>query len=697
MARSKPLKIFGWTLATLLALIILVIIFILTFDWNRARPYINRKVSESTGREFVIGGDLDVKFHQGLKTEAGWRRYVPRPTITANDVRMSNPDWATAGPQMASAKRIVVSTHLLPLLDHRVVLTDLALDAPQIALQRRADGSNSWTLKDNGPSDWDVEIQRMAFAAGTIRYLDQAIDLDMNAKVSSTAPDATPNDAPAGDKVEKFGIAFTLGGTYRKAPVTGGGKAGAVLSLTGEHTVYPIQANAVLGKNKASIDGTLTDPRSLSGIDLQLSLAGASMADLYPLTGVLLPETPEYATKGRLLGKKEGEIWNWTYEKFKGKVGQSDLAGTLQYLPRKPRPLLRGELTSQQLRLEDLGPTIGAESNAKKQARGKVANQPADKALPVEQFNTAKWDALDADVKFTGKKLVRTHDIPFNDIVAEIHMKDKVLSLTPLNFGMAGGDITSNITLDGRQKTIAAQAKVAARHLKIRELFPKLQSMQASFGEVYADAALTGHGNSVSSMLASANGELAATVSEGSVSQFILELAGLNLANAVFVKVFGDKQVQLNCLASDFNVKNGVADVRRFVLDTDSAVVNVAGNVSLASETLDLDIRPKTKGARVFSLRTPLYAKGTFKEPKVGPQKGPLALKAGAAVALATVVAPVAAILPLINVDRAPDTDCAAVMAEAKAVRKAPKSPATNAPAKKVTEADIKKAQQEKK
>ena len=697
MARSKPLKIFGWTLATLLALILLVIIFILTFDWNRARPYINRKVSESTGREFVIGGDLQVKFHQGLKTEAGWRRYVPRPTITANDVRMSNPDWATAGPQMASAKRIVVSTHLLPLLDHRVVLTDLALDAPQIALQRRADGSNSWTLKDNGPSQWDVEIQRMAFAAGTIRYLDQAIALDLNAKVSSTAPDATPNDAPAGDKVEKFGIAFTLGGTYRKAPVTGGGKAGAVLSLTGDHTVYPVQANAASGKNKISIDGTLTDPRTLSGIDLQLSLAGASMADLYPLTGVLLPETPEYTTKGRLLGKKDGETWNWTYEKFKGKVGQSDLAGTLQYLPRKPRPLLRGELTSQQLRLEDLGPTIGAESNAKKQARGKVANQPADKALPVEQFNTAKWDALDADVKFTGKKLVRTHDIPFNDIVAEIHMKDKVLSLTPLNFGMAGGDITSNITLDGRQKTIAAQAKVAARHLKIRELFPKLQSMQASFGEVYADAALTGHGNSVSSMLASANGELAATVSEGSVSQFILELAGLNLANAVFVKVFGDKQVQLNCLASDFNVKNGVADVRRFVLDTDNAVVNVTGNVSLASETLDLDIRPKTKGARVFSLRTPLYAQGTFKEPKVGPQKGPLALKAGAAVALATVVAPVAAILPLINVDRAPDTDCGAVMAAAKAVRKTAKSPATNAPAKKVTEAEIKKAQQEKK
>ena len=654
-------------------------------------------MSDSTGRSFVIGGDLQVTWKQGLKTEPGWRRYVPRPVISAQDVRMSNPDWATAGPQLASAKRIDVAIHPLPLLQHRLVLTDLALEAPNIALQRRADGSNSWTLKDNGPSPWEVEIQRMAFGDGTIRYLDEGIALDLRAKVSSTAPDATPGDAPGSAPVQKYGIAFTLGGSYRKAPVTGGGKAGAALSLTDNNTVYPVQAHAVLGKNKASIAGTLTDPRSLSGIDLQLSLAGASMADLYPLTGVLLPETPDYATKGRLLGKKDGATWHWTYQNFKGTVGQSDLAGTLQYLPRQPRPLLRGEVTSQQLRLEDLGPTIGADSNAQKQARGKAPVQPDNKALPVEQFNTAKWNALDADVKFTGKKLVRTHDIPLNDVVANIHMKDKVLSLTPLNFGMAGGDITSNITLDGRQKTIAAQAKVTARHLKIRELFPKLQSMQASFGEVYGDAALTGHGNSVSAMLASANGELAATVSEGSVSQFMLELAGLNLANAVFVKIFGDKQVHLNCLASDFSVTNGQADVRRFVLDTDTAVVNVTGNVNLASETLDLDVRPRTKGARIITLRTPLYAKGTFKNPDVGPQKGPLALKAGAAVALATIVTPLAALLPLVNIDKAPDTDCAAVMAQANATRKAPTSPATNAPAKKVSEADIKKAQQEKK
>jgi uncharacterized protein involved in outer membrane biogenesis len=79
MTRSTPLKILGWSLAALLALLVILVILVLTFDWNRARPYINQKVSDSTGRSFVIAGDLKVHWQQGLKTEPGWRRYVPRP------------------------------------------------------------------------------------------------------------------------------------------------------------------------------------------------------------------------------------------------------------------------------------------------------------------------------------------------------------------------------------------------------------------------------------------------------------------------------------------------------------------------------------------------------------------------------------------------------------------------------------------
>ena len=50
------------------------------------------------------------------------------------------------------------------------------------AAQRRADGSNTWTFKDNGPSEWEVDIRRLAFREGSLHYLDDGIKLDLRAK-----------------------------------------------------------------------------------------------------------------------------------------------------------------------------------------------------------------------------------------------------------------------------------------------------------------------------------------------------------------------------------------------------------------------------------------------------------------------------------------------------------------------------------
>ncbi|HEY8098103.1 MAG TPA: AsmA family protein [Methylobacter sp.] len=698
MTRTKIFNTLLWLLLVTIALLAVGITFILLIDWNRARPYVNRSVSASIGRPFSIEGNLSLTFVRPAESESGWQRLLPQPQITAEDVRVGNPEWSSVGPQMATAERLVFTIHPLDLLDRNLVLTHLALAKPVIALERRADGVGSWTLKDHGPSAWHVDIKRLEIRDGSLRYKDDGIAMDLKLDASSVASNANAVNEKNPVPRQQYGMSFTLSGNYRNAPVTGGGRAGAVLSLENASTVYPVEAHAQLGQNTVAINGSLTDPRAPSTIDLQLTLGGASMADLYPLTGVLLPETPAYKTTGRLLGKKVDHIWNWVYENFTGTVGGSDLEGTLEYLPRQshhPRPLLRGAVTSRQLALKDLGPSVGADSNADKTARGKVPVQPEGRALPVEQFNTAKWASLDADVKFNGKHLIRTNGIPFENVVTDIHMADSVLSLAPLNFGMAGGDVTANITLDGRHKTIDAQIKLAARHLKLRELFPRLQSTQASFGEVNGDAALTGHGNSVSAMLANSNGEFAAVASEGSISQYSLELAGLNVANAIFVKIFGDKQIQMNCLSGNFQVDQGDAKIRSFVLDTQDAVVDVSGDVDMAQERLNLDVHPKTKGLRVFSLRTPLYAKGTFSHPDVGPYKGPLILKAGAAAALAA-LSPAAAILPLINPGKTPNVDCAALLAESNKTRAAPKSEAVAAPAKPVTESQIQKARSEK-
>jgi len=243
-----------------------------------------------------------------------------------------------------------------------------------------------------------------------------------------------------------------------------------------------------------------------------------------------------------------------------------------------------------------------------------------------------------------------------------------VVSLAPLTFDMAGGTLNSNIKLDGSgregKNAIRATAKVSARHIKLKELFPTIAAIQATVGEINGDAQLSAVGNSVSSLLAASNGEIKTMINQGTVSKLLLEQMGLNIGNIILTKLFGDKQVQLNCMATDFAVTDGLMQTRVFVLDTDEALITASGTISLDQELIDLTLRPETKGFRIFSLRAPLYVRGPFRNPDVSVDKGVLAMKAGGAIALG-LAAPLAALIPLVNAGPGNNSQCATLLANA--------------------------------
>ena len=73
MKSSMFPRVAGWTLLLLSAVVALCIAAALNFDWNRARPWINQRVSEATGRPFAIRGDLVLQW-DSPEAETGWRR-----------------------------------------------------------------------------------------------------------------------------------------------------------------------------------------------------------------------------------------------------------------------------------------------------------------------------------------------------------------------------------------------------------------------------------------------------------------------------------------------------------------------------------------------------------------------------------------------------------------------------------------------
>ncbi|ANI58128.1 MULTISPECIES: AsmA family protein [unclassified Pseudomonas] len=680
MTRTR--KMLAWTSASLVVLLAVLVLIIAFFDWNRIKPPLNAKVSEELHRPFAINGNLAVVW-QREPDEGGWRAWVPWPHVVAEDLSLGNPDWSKQ-PQMATLKRVELRISPLALLTQRVTIPRIDLTEPNADLQRLADGRANWTFKfdpkdpNAEPSNWVLDIGAIGFDKGHVTLDDQSLKTRLDLLIDPLGKPIPFSDI-VGDKAAKtalekggspqdYAFALKVKGQYHGQNLAGQGKIGGLLALQDAAKPFPLHAQMKIADTSVELAGTLTDPLNLGALDLRLKLAGASLGNLYPLIGVTLPDTPPYATDGHLTAKLHesgGAVYR--YEDFNGKIGESDIHGNLAYVASQPRPKLSGAVESNQLLFADLAPLIGADSNAKQKARGGESKQPADKILPVEEFKTERWRDMDADVEFTGKRIVHSEKLPFNDLYTHLVLTDGVLSLEPLRFGVAGGNLDAQIRLNGRAEPLEGRAKLTARKFKLKQLFPSIERMKTSFGELNGDADLTGRGNSVAKLLGTADGNLKMLINDGAISRELMELAGLNVGNYVVGKIFGDKEVKINCAAANFDIKSGLATTQLFVFDTENAIVYIDGTANMATEQLDLTISPESKGWRLISLRSPLYVRGKFIKPDAGVKAVPLMLRGAGMVALGVIAAPAAGLLALIAPSAGEPNQCAPLLEQMKA------------------------------
>lgn len=652
----SPLR---WLLGLLLALLIALgaaLAWLTWNDWNRSRAWVSQQVSQAIGREFAIRGPLDLDWQWPLEREDGWRRWVPTPIVHAHDVLIGNPPGFDAkGPHFAQIGRASADIALLPLLARRIDIVSVALSEPDVRMERAADERNNWTIDfadRSGTGSWRVSLGRLLLSQGQLSYDDAPRQLSLAARVDSLAPDASEDG--------RYGIGFDFSGWHGKAEVKGSGKAGQLLSLRDEQLDYPLKLDARAGRLATEAEGIIANPRDLSGVDFTLMLKGGSLADLYPLTGIVLPDTPAFQTQGHLVGTLEPERAVWDYRDFSGTVGKSDLRGDVSYSSGKPRPQLAGKLQSKLLRLVDLGPVIGARPNSpdRKPRPGKV--------LPDDPFDTSRWRAMDLDLHYSAQRIERPEAVPIDSLRVHAVLENARLKLAPLDFGVAHGRFKTQVQMDSRSKPMPVSLRGDVQGLQLSALFPKIELMKKSLGRLDGGIALDGRGNSVAQILAGANGEARLYVRDGVMSSLLLDMAGLNLGSVIMTRLFGqDHEVRLRCAVADVPVRGGIAHMRNVKLNTDEALIEVTGSADLRREIFDIDIDPKAYELKLFSLRTPLEVRGPFAKAHVGVKPGPLIVRAAAAIA-ALAAAPGALVLVPITVPGADDDEsCAPSMARA--------------------------------
>ena len=669
------------------------VVLIATFDWNRAKPWVTATVGHALGRNVAIDGDLAVSWQRDPELH-GWHAWIPGTHVSASRVSIGNTDWAKQ-PLLATAEQVEFDLSLLSLLAHTVSVRAVHFVAPDVHLERLADGRSNWAFAagDAEPSPWKLDLGQVRFDDGRLSVADRLKSLDIRAHLEALKESvpfdelvaqqeelsqheaaarvgasgarqfdertrrrsAKEPEQTARGSTQHYMFGFTVEGTFRGNAVKGSGGMGGVLALKHVDQPFPVHADVRIGDTRIAFVGTLTDPADLDALDLRLWLSGKSLAQLYDILQLTLPESPPYATEGHLVGQFTPHAKNLRYEKFVARVGESDLDGDLTYATKQPRPLLSGKVESQLLQFRDLAPMIGIRPVARDDAAARV--------LPAAPFRPDRWQAMDADVQFTGDRVFRDSELPIHKMDTRIVMDNAVLSLKPLRFRFAYGDVDASLQLDGRSAPIKGKFDLAARGVQLKRVFKSAEAMNLDLGLARGTASLTASGDSVGALLGAANGEVRAMLDDGTISKALIETVGLNIPNIVITKLFGDKQVKINCAAADFIATAGIFDARLFMIDTDIAHIDVTGNVDLANEKLDLVVHPDTKSLRLLSLHSPIHVGGSFRNPDVGIDKGALLVRGAGAIGLAVVAAPLAALLPLTDIGfGGDDGQCATVL-----------------------------------
>jgi uncharacterized protein involved in outer membrane biogenesis len=128
----------------------------------------------------------------------------------------------------------------------------------------------------------------------------------------------------------------------------------------------------------------------------------------------------------------------------------------------------------------------------------------------------------------------------------------------------------------------------------------------------------------------------------------------------------GDAATPIRCAVADLKLKDGVMELRKLVVDTDSETIDGGGKILLAEKRYDLEFELHSKRPSLSAFGGPVQVDGTFAHPNVHRKGGPLLARVGAALGLSA-VNPVAALLPLVDMGGETGASCKTLVHDTRA------------------------------
>jgi uncharacterized protein involved in outer membrane biogenesis len=327
------------------------------------------------------------------------------------------------------------------------------------------------------------------------------------------------------------------------------------------------------------------------------------------------------------------------FQEIKASLGSSDIRGDL-LLDLRPRqnPRITADLHSNHLRLEDFYDPG-------------VSEPPPDKVFDRDTLSLSILKPWNGSVAYQAKRLRR---------------KQLVIADLRLDFELENGTLAANANIGSSTKVrlrlnAAAQPPrvdltYSAKNLELADLVSSGGRNGPLTGRGDLLLQLRGRGDSIATLMASLNGYARLLAGKGRlhVGNIDTLTGGLwNILGTLTAK--NSKSAVMNCMATDFEIKNGVATSRAFLIDSEHATLFGNGNIDLGRERINFLLKPTPKTV-TLNVAVPVEVGGTLKKPNYQLKRSQTARKAIGVVGL--FVFPPAALIGLGELGTGEENPC---------------------------------------
>jgi uncharacterized protein involved in outer membrane biogenesis len=577
------LKILAWTLGSLFVLIGLLGIGAYTFvtsDYLRAQ--IENHANALSGHKTQIA-----------KVVIDWSW---TPHVHLEQVELSNADWGKA--------------------DHMVKAQQIEFDI----LERNAKDQSNWSPEESPAARAAVKqvapqqrhqtplIGRLEILDGHVGYIDQKRKLDLSGTVSTAT-------GQAGTEPE---ARLSLNGRLEGQKLTIDFVGGSALMLRQTDEPYPVDFEVAYGETKLALKGTIQDPFQYQGADLQLALSGPDLSEIFPLLGIPVPPTPPYRISGKL--HLEPDIYRVT--DIAWHAGESDLSGEMAIDQRSHPSRLTARINSQHLAFADLAPLVGAAPTRKanvsrQQAQTEAQLESKHELFPDVPLHVERLRTMNMDVVLDAKRVVAPSYLPVQSIAARVRVENGRAVTRPLSIGFGNGRIDGELSIDASTDLPTTRTNLRFDGVDLAAFFRGSRFFDTTNGKLRGRIVLAGSGRSLAQVMGTADGDFVTTMAGGSVSGLIVDLAGLQIGDALVLYITGDNRIPIRCALGRLKFDHGVVVFDKTLMDTEKSVLHFDGKAALKTQEISSKITADTKQFDLLDLHSPVLIEGKIRLPKI--------------------------------------------------------------------------------